>query len=200
MAYLGRLGRLLVIYVKSFAFALFIITVVYLVYSTPSYNDKECLPLNPRRSNIRRLCKSIMTGNKKVTAYASQFAWCRRSDYVSEDYYISKLSNVSSECNNFLSKNGYLSYNITAEERSFPLAFSILIHENIEQVTTIAYYIVIRAVFILVPSVLGGSESVEGEAVWVGSGRVEPKEHRRREDRGAFVVGVWGGDIPSPVD
>jgi len=53
-------------------------------------------------------------------------------------------------------------------------------------------------VFILVPSVLGGSESVEGEAVWVGSGRVEPKEHRRREDRGAFVVGVWGRGITLP--
>jgi len=50
-------------------------------------------------------------------------------------------------------------------------------------------------VFILVPSVLGGSESVEGEAVWVGSRRVEPKEHRRRKNRGAFVVGVWGGGI-----
>jgi len=134
MAYLGRLGRLLVIYVKLFAFVLFLIAVAYLVFSTPSYNKKECLPLNPRHSNIQRLCKSVMEGNKKVTAYASQFAWCRRSDYLSEDYYISTLSNASSECNDFLSKKGYLSYEITAEERSFPLAFSILVHENIEQV------------------------------------------------------------------
>jgi len=131
---LGRLGHLLVIYTKTFGFALFLIAVAYLVFSTPSYNDKECLPLNPRRSNIQSLCKSVLSGNKRVTAYASQFAWCRRSDYILEDYYISTLSNASSECNNFLSKNGYLSYEITAEERSFPLAFSIMIHENIEQV------------------------------------------------------------------
>jgi len=57
-----------------------------------------------------------------------------------------------------------------------------------------------RPVFILVPSVLGESESVEGEAVWVGSGRVESKEHQRREDRGAFVVGVWEVVSPSRVD
>jgi len=137
MAYLGRLGRLLIIYVKTFAVALFLITVVYLVFSTPSYNNKECLPLNQRRSNIDSLCKSVFSGNKKVTAYASQFAWCRRSDYIPEDYYVSKLSNASVECHNFLSKNGYLSYKITAEERSFPLAFSIVIHENIEQVMTV---------------------------------------------------------------
>jgi len=134
MAYLGRLGRLLVIYVKTFAFALFLLSVAYLVFSTPSYNDKECLPLNPRRSNIQNLCKSVLDGNKKATAYASQYAWCRRSNTLSENYYISTLSNASSKCNSFLSKNGYLSYDISDEERSFPLAFSILVHENIEQV------------------------------------------------------------------
>ena len=46
------------------------------------------------------------------------------------------------------------------------------------------------------PLSLGENESVEGEAVWVGSGRVELKEHRRREDRGAFVVGMWVGYPP----
>ena len=134
MAYLGRLGRLLVIYVKTFAFVVFLCTVAYLVLSTPSYNDKECLPLDPRRSNIQRLCKSVFDGKKKVTDYASQFAWCRRSDVILEDYYVSMLSNATSECSSFLSKNGYLSYKITDEERSFPIAFSILIHENVEQV------------------------------------------------------------------
>ena len=137
MAYLGRLGRLLVIYVKTFAFVLFLLAVVYLVFSTPSYNNKECLPLNPRRSDIDSLCKSVLEGNKRVTVYASQFAWCRRSDYIPDDYYVSMLSNASAQCSNFLSKNGYLSYKISAEERSFPLAFSIMIHENIEQVILI---------------------------------------------------------------
>jgi len=137
MAYLGRLGRLLLIYVKTFAFALFLISVVYLVFSTPSYNNKECVPLDPRRTNIEHLCKSVLDGNKKVTAYASQFAWCRRSDYISEDYYMSLLPNASAECNKFLLKNGYLSYKITAEERSFPLAFTIMMHENVEQVMSV---------------------------------------------------------------
>jgi len=134
MAYLGRLGRLLIIYVKTFTLAVFLCTVAYLVFSTPSYNNKKCLPLDPRRSNIQRLCRSVLNGNQKVTDYVSQFAWCRRKDFVSEDYYVSTLSNASSDCSSFLSKNGYLSYEISAEERSFPLAFSILIHENIEQV------------------------------------------------------------------
>jgi len=138
MAYLGRLGRLLVIYVKAFTFVLFLITVAYLVFSTPSYNYKECVPLNPRRSNIHMLCKSVLDGSKGVTAYASQFAWCRRTDYMSEDYYISTLSNTS-KCHDFLTKNGYLSYDVTAEERSFPLAFSITIHENVEQVMSIVF-------------------------------------------------------------
>jgi len=44
------------------------------------------------------------------------------------------------------------------------------------------------------PLSLGGSESVGG--VWVGSGRFEPKERRRRKDLAAFMVGVWGGGIP----
>jgi len=46
------------------------------------------------------------------------------------------------------------------------------------------------AVFILVPSVLGESESV-GAGGRVGSGRVEPKKRQRGEDRGDFVGGVW---------
>jgi len=51
-------------------------------------------------------------------------------------------------------------------------------------------------VFILVPSVLGGSESVEREAVWVGSGGVESEEHRRREDRGGSWLGCGRGYPP----
>jgi len=149
MVFLGRFGRLLLIYVKMFAFVVFMCTVVYLVFSTPLYNDKECLPLNPHRSSIRiqHLCKSVLDGNKRVTTYASQFAWCRRSDSVSEDYYASTLINASSGCNSFLSKNGYLSYEISDEERNFPLAFSIMIHENVEQVTLLRnfYHSLMRA-------------------------------------------------------
>jgi len=54
----------------------------------------------------------------------------------------------------------------------------------------------LRPAFILVPSVLGG-KWVSWE-VWAGSGRFEPKEHRKRKDRGTFVVGVLGGGIPVP--
>ena len=45
---------------------------------------------------------------------------------------------------------------------------------------------------------LGGKVSQLG--VWVGSGRFEPKEHRKRKDQANFVVGVLGGVSPSPAD
>ena len=47
------------------------------------------------------------------------------------------------------------------------------------------------------PLSLGGeSESVGGAGV--GSGRFEPKEHRRRKHRATVVVGVLEGGIPVP--
>ena len=48
------------------------------------------------------------------------------------------------------------------------------------------------------PLSLGGSKSVGG--VWVGSGRFEPKEHRRRKDRATFVDWCWEGVSPSLAD
>ena len=46
------------------------------------------------------------------------------------------------------------------------------------------------------PLSLGGKWVSWG--VWVGSGRFEPKEHRRRKDQATFVVGVLGGGISIP--
>lgn len=59
----------------------------------------------------------------------STFGSCRRTDKMSEDTY----KDLTENCTHFRTIRGYSSHVVTEEELRFPVAFSILLHENGEQ-------------------------------------------------------------------
>ena len=58
-----------------------------------------------------------------------KYRWCFRSDTITEDDYIMQTKN----CDSFKEKHGYHLQKVTKEELEFPIAFSILMFENVEQ-------------------------------------------------------------------
>lgn len=75
-------------------------------------------------------CDSIFEGSAPSVAYAEQFAWCNRRDVMHDGDYLS----LTKDCRRFVTERGYLDHPVTDEELEFPIAFSILMHENVEQV------------------------------------------------------------------
>ena len=74
-------------------------------------------------------CAAAFQGDQREIDYAKQFKWCSRLDAVSdEDYNV-----LTANCDSFRKDFGYESYEVTPEEKDFPIAFSILLHENLEQ-------------------------------------------------------------------
>jgi hypothetical protein len=114
---------------RSLAVILLIGAIFYLVFSTPAYLNQPCDPLIA--DNIEEFCRDVFDGNVLATARASQYAWCRRTDEKSDSYYALFLPD---KCSEFINEGGYKAYNVTTEELNFPIAFSILMHENVEQV------------------------------------------------------------------
>lgn len=109
-----------------------VLAIFYLVFSTPNYRKKPCDPLI--RGNIQELCQSLFDGNEETIQYASKFSWCRREDVLTDfDYY----SYLPENCRNFTQLHGYFTHDISDDEKNFPIAFGILVHENVEQVIMI---------------------------------------------------------------
>ena len=74
-------------------------------------------------------CDRAFDGDAKEIQYASEFKWCSDPNKITEKKYIELTNN----CAAFKEQFGYLSYNVSKEEEEFPIAFSILMHENVEQ-------------------------------------------------------------------
>ena len=68
--------------------------------------------------------------SKKHTSSAPSLKWCRRHDAISDFSYLEMASN----CSNFIKQRQFNRHPIKKEEKDFPLAFSILMHSNVEQV------------------------------------------------------------------
>lgn len=76
------------------------------------------------------LCESIFEGSLPAIEYAKGFSWCRRNDLLSDADYLS----ITKDCWRFIADHGYNLHPTSDEELHFPIAFSILMHENVEQV------------------------------------------------------------------
>ena len=89
---------------------------------------KDCLPLS-RMEELQdnHLCHGILNGYPDAIAYAKEFTWCRRQDVKSESYYI----DAAEDCQKLLAD--YNTHKVTPEEKKFPLAFSITMHDDVEQ-------------------------------------------------------------------
>lgn len=87
--------------------------------STKSSNSSSYRPIN---------CTAVFQEKSEIE-YANQFKWCNRQDQITNSHYIE----ITQSCDNFKDMFGYLNYEVTQEENDFPIAFSILMHENVEQ-------------------------------------------------------------------
>uniref|UniRef100_A0A8C6NUQ5 Beta-1,3-galactosyl-O-glycosyl-glycoprotein beta-1,6-N-acetylglucosaminyltransferase 3 n=1 Tax=Nothobranchius furzeri TaxID=105023 RepID=A0A8C6NUQ5_NOTFU len=75
-------------------------------------------------------CLAVFSGNtedKKIELEALLSSRRRRS-VVTEDFYM----NATKDCSSYIKKQGFISVPLSEEEKSFPIAFSVVIHEKIE--------------------------------------------------------------------
>ena len=74
-------------------------------------------------------CSAIYQGHDAPLPVPSSTKWCRRRDVISDADYVLRAAN----CDSFVNNRGYHSHHVTAEERDFPVAFSILMHTDVER-------------------------------------------------------------------
>ena len=76
-------------------------------------------------------CKLIIDGDKNETAKASNYSVTRpRKEELNPDDYI----NMTSNCSAFIHNRGYIMSSLTKVENDFPIAYSLLIFKDINQV------------------------------------------------------------------
>ena len=111
---------------------------LYIAPSKPAFLQKKCPPVlgksfasRQEYGDIERPvdCSAVFEATPSELEYASTFKWCRRSDAITDKDYLDLTAN----CDTFLQHGRYNDYEITKEEKDFPLAFSIIMHENVEQ-------------------------------------------------------------------
>lgn len=118
------------LHLSGICFIVFILFIFYLVLSTPWYCLKPCMPHNiPNHYEYDVMCHDVLTGRFDAIAHVSSYAWCHRNDIITDEQYLKRTQ----DCKKFLKNLHYNEYIVTEEEKNFPLAFSILTHENLEQ-------------------------------------------------------------------
>ncbi|XP_044049771.1 beta-1,3-galactosyl-O-glycosyl-glycoprotein beta-1,6-N-acetylglucosaminyltransferase 3 [Siniperca chuatsi] len=75
-------------------------------------------------------CSAIITGDieGKKSEFRVLLASRKRRDFLSEDFYL----NVTKDCPAYIEKRGFITVPLSEEERDFPIAYSMVIHEKIE--------------------------------------------------------------------
>ena len=74
-------------------------------------------------------CAAIFAQDEVELEKSRQYRWCSRSDEISDDDYLVLTKN----CDSFKEKHGYHLQKVSKEELEFPIAFSIVTYENVEQ-------------------------------------------------------------------
>lgn len=139
---LARIARHAVI---GAVFVVSVATFYWLVLSEPNYaikrsipcpdilrgeQSRASLPANQTAASRKVDCAAIFRGDQNEVAFASQYKWCKRYDVTSGTDY----EHLARDCEAFKQSRGYLKYELAEEEIDFPIAFSILMHEQAEQV------------------------------------------------------------------
>ena len=119
---------------------------LYIASCKPAFLQKKCPPVlgtslvskQEDGNNERPVdCAAIFEAVSSELEYAASFKWCRRLDMITDRDYLDLTSN----CDAFLKQRHYHDYEITTEEKDFPLAFSIVMHENVEQMERLLHAI-----------------------------------------------------------
>lgn len=75
-------------------------------------------------------CSAIISGDveSKKNELEVLLASRKRHNFLSEDFYL----NVTKDCPAYIEKRGFMTVPLSEEERDFPIAYSMVIHEKIE--------------------------------------------------------------------
>ena len=92
------------------------------------FNKNEIKSLEENYSTLYINCEHLFSNNPDSVKFALNFQQCYYHTLTSKDYI-----SLADDCINFKNSLGYDRYNISEEEESLPIAFSIIFHENIEQ-------------------------------------------------------------------
>ncbi len=100
-------------------------TIVWNSHSSPQNDNSAKIIEDPDVIS----CQNILMGDVYEIYKAKSFSGCTLFDYSEDDYYIE----ASKKCDDFLHRGGYLEHTITEDEKEFPIAFSILVYEQVHQ-------------------------------------------------------------------
>ena len=115
------------VYTYRYTPLLIILYVVYCTISRPSLIQFDCpdIPSLTAPQHVSDVCEQLISNDSAVVKYASQFTWCAQGEQLTET--------LSDNCTQFQLDHGYQRFAVTSEEIDFPLAFSILVHDDVEQ-------------------------------------------------------------------
>ncbi|XP_078055933.1 beta-1,3-galactosyl-O-glycosyl-glycoprotein beta-1,6-N-acetylglucosaminyltransferase 3-like [Mustelus asterias] len=96
-------------------------------------SNRRCLDLFYKTLNLfvqKPLCSRIITGDQATVqeALLNSLDVSHQKSPLTEDHYI----NMTKDCAAFIKERKYLTIPLSKEERNFPIAYSIVIHERIE--------------------------------------------------------------------
>ncbi|GCB81336.1 beta-1,3-galactosyl-O-glycosyl-glycoprotein beta-1,6-N-acetylglucosaminyltransferase 3-like [Scyliorhinus torazame] len=96
-------------------------------------SDRRCLDMFYRHLNLftqQANCSRIIRGDQEAVQEArlNSLAVSSKKDPLTENHYVF----ATKDCAAFIKERKYLTFPLSLEERNFPIAYSIVIHEHIE--------------------------------------------------------------------
>lgn len=124
---------------QCFFKSLFVIVICiffsFVLWQTHSKRHLRSVPdlwVPQQYSNDLPACSAIIRGDieGKKEEFRQLLASARRRKLLSEEFYL----NATQDCEAFVDSRGFITMPLSVEERDFPIAYSMVIHEKIEMV------------------------------------------------------------------
>ena len=93
------------------------------------YDELPKIQIGAREAPATVNCSAVIQNDAFEISKAENHRTCRASKRLDEKWYIS----FTKSCDMFRHSRGYTKYPVSSEEKDFPLAFSILTYEDVEQ-------------------------------------------------------------------
>ncbi len=98
-------------------------------YSSRNYHVTSTIPNDAADSHYRPNCPAIFARDGEEIRQAKQYRWCTQTDAITAE----KYTDLAQDCKVLRESMGFDDYPISKEEKDFPIAFSILMFEQVEQ-------------------------------------------------------------------
>ena len=84
----------------------------------------------PSRDVVKVNCRGLITGSKDTIQEVKKLMKNARFSNVTDSYYVT----ATEDCDVFIRERGYIIKTMTSEEENFPIAYSILMYKDVNQV------------------------------------------------------------------